>query len=172
MTGEIVTTLVGNLGADPELRFTSNSVPVAKFRMANTPRKREGDKFVNAEPTWVTVTCWRDMAQNVAESLHRGDRVVAHGTLENREYTDKDGNKRTSLELNAWALGPDLTFRTATIGDNAGDSGKQRSGGNGGGNDDPWGQASPQRPAATQGQPARTAEQQRRQQAPDEEAPW
>lgn len=115
MSGEIYTTIVGNLADDPELRHTTNGVPVCQMRVANTPRTfdRTTEKWVDAEPTWVRVVSWRNLAQNVADSLRKGERVIAYGKLENREYENKEGEKRYSLEMQAEAIGPDLTWVTA-----------------------------------------------------------
>jgi len=116
LSGEIITTVVGNLADDPELRFITDGTAVCKFRLANTPRVRNANgDWQDGEPTWVNVTCWRGLAENVAETLKRGSRAIAYGKLENRPYDDKEGVKRYSLDLTAEACGPDLTFATATI---------------------------------------------------------
>lgn len=157
---EIQVTLVGNIGGgDPELRFTPSGVAVCKFRMAQTPRKMKDGKWEDGEPTWVSVTVWRDLGEHVAETLRNGMRVIVLGNLSVRSYEDKDGNKRTSTEVDVIAIGPELTFATARVDKAA------KSGGTGGGQqrataaDDPWAGATPA-PAASrnaQGQPQAAA---------------
>jgi single-strand DNA-binding protein len=171
MSNEIRTTIVGNLGKDaPELRFTPNGVPVCRFSVANTPRKREGDKFVDGEPTWVNVTAWRSLAQNVAESISAGDRVIVTGTLENRKWEDKEGNTRYSLDMTAEAVGPDLTWATAKPAKGVHDGAKERKAT--ASREDPFESAATQRPAA--GAAPANAEQQRAAQTAGAatDAPW
>jgi len=149
---ETQVTLVGNIGGgDPELRFTPSGVAVAKFRMACTPRKRgEGEKWVDGESSWFSVTVWRQQAENVVESLRNGDRVIVQGNLQVRPYEDKEGVKRLSVEVDATSIGVELTFARAMPVKVA------KSGGNGessSGGDDGWGGASKTRPAQQQAQP-------------------
>lgn len=141
---ETMVTLVGNVGSNegPELRFTPNGVAVAKFRMACTPRKRDGDKFVDGQSSWYTVTAWRQLAENVAESLKKGDQVVVHGALSVREY-EVDGQKRTSTEVDAYAIGVSLQFATAKP---VKASGEKKTAAKPS-TDDPWGSAQPAQPA-------------------------
>jgi single-strand DNA-binding protein len=143
---EIVTTIVGNLGDAPELRFTPSGVAVAKLRVASTPRTRDGEKWIDGEPTWVTVTLWRTMAENATESLSKGDRVVVYGTLANRAWQDKENETRYSLELNAWGIGPDLTWVVAKPTDGVHEGAKKRAKGTP--KADPFEGAQTTRPAA------------------------
>lgn len=128
MAGEIYATVVGNLGDDPEMRFTASGVPVCQISIANTPRVRDNvsGEWKEADPTWVRVVCWRSLAQNVAESLRKGDRVVAYGKLENRAWEDKEGGKRYTLEMQAEAVGPDLTWVTAPTAKGVHEGAKER----------------------------------------------
>jgi single-strand DNA-binding protein len=113
---EIQVTLVGNIGGgDPELRFTTSGIPVAKFRMACTPRVKDGTEWKDGEPSWYQITAWRALGENVAETLKNGQRVIVQGNLSVRSYEDKDGVKRTSTEVDATAVGPDLAFATAVV---------------------------------------------------------
>jgi single-strand DNA-binding protein len=149
-------TLNGNIGGgDPELRFLPSGVAVAKFRMACTPQKYNKDtgKWEDLEPSWYAVTVWRNQAENVAESLRNGDRVIVLGNLSVRVYEDKEGNKRTSTEVDAQAVGADLTFATAKVikaAKSGGGTSRAASGGDG------WGDAKPAqaRPAQAAANPA------------------
>lgn len=143
-------TLVGNIGGGaPELRYLPSGVAVAKFRMACTPRKRgEGDKWVDGEPSWYNVTLWRKQAENAAESLSNGDRVIVQGNLTVRQYETEKG-KGTSVDVDATSIGVELTFATAK-------PVKAPSNGSGGrptSADDGWGNAQP----ASQARPAQAA---------------
>jgi single-strand DNA-binding protein len=141
MANETQVTLVGNIGGgDPELRFLPSGVAVCKFRMACTPRRSQDGKWVDGEPSWFQVTAWRGLGENVAESLRNGDRVVVHGNLTVRQYEDKDGNKRTSTEVDAVEIGAAMTFATVAV-----TKVKRTGGGDTGGGrstatraDDPW----------------------------------
>jgi single-strand DNA-binding protein len=184
MTGEIHATIVGNLGDDPEMRFTPSGTAVCKFPVANTARKRnDAGEYVDEEPTWVNVTCWRSLAENAVESLKRGTRVIVHGTMRNRPWEDKEGNKRYSLDMEAYALGVELTWNTVQV-EKGAHTAKQ---GNRG--DDEWASASKQRPAPQDGRQngqqanrqrqhqqagdkGRTANDQRATQSADEAPPW
>ena len=144
MANDTTITIVGNLVDDPELRFTPSGAAVAKFRIASTPRFF--DKTTNAwkdgEALFLTVNVWRQAAENVAESLTRGTRVIVTGRLRQRGWETKEGEKRTSYEIEADEVGPSLTYATVTINKNPrGSSGGN--GGFGGGSDDPWAAASP-----------------------------
>jgi single-strand DNA-binding protein len=114
LIGDIETTVVGNIAAAPELRLTPNGVAVAKVSIACTPRKREGDKWVDGATTWVRGTMWRELAEHAAESLNKGDRVIAQGTLTESEY-EKDGTKHRVWEFEIRAIGPELAFATTTV---------------------------------------------------------
>ena len=108
-------TLVGNLSGDPELRFTPSGVAVVKLRMAQPPRTKDGNEWKDGEPFWINVTAWRQLAENVAETLTSGMRVIVMGRLEQRTYDHRDGHKVTVVELTADAIGPDLTWATAKV---------------------------------------------------------
>lgn len=109
--------IAGHLGGDPELRFTPSGLPVATLTIADTPRVRNSatGQWEDGETLWMRCVAWRDLAEGVAETLRKGDRVTAHGTLKQRSYTSRDGEKRTSVELTLDAIGPDLTRATATV---------------------------------------------------------
>lgn len=129
MAGETVITVVGNLTADPELRFTPNGAAVANFTVASTPRTfdRQSNEWKDGEALFLRCSVWREAAENVAESLTKGMRVIVQGRLKARSYDDRDGNKRTSWELDVDEVGPALKFATAKV------ARAQRSGGGGGG---------------------------------------
>ncbi|GAC1326157.1 MAG: single-stranded DNA-binding protein [Mycobacteriales bacterium] len=108
-------TLVGNVVSDPQLRVTKDGVPVANFRMASTPSRYDGvaGQWRDGETIFMGVTCWRSMAQNVQASMHKGDPVVVTGKLAQHSFEGKDGQLRTSYEIEAIAVGPDLSRGTA-----------------------------------------------------------
>src|SRR5690242_6801509 len=126
--GDTVITLVGNLVDDPELRFTPSGQAVAKFRIASTPRylDKATNEWKDGESLFLTCNVWRQAAENVAESLQRGMRVIVQGRLKQRTYETKEGEKRTVFEVEADEVGPSLRNASAKI--NKG----QRSGGSGG----------------------------------------
>jgi single-strand DNA-binding protein len=107
-------TLVGNLTDDPEVRFTPAGTQVGSFRLAVTPRVREGDQWKNGETSYFTVTCWRDLASHAAESLSKGDRAVVIGRLKTRAWETPEGERRSVVEVEAEELGPSLKWATAT----------------------------------------------------------
>lgn len=115
MANDTLITVVGNLTADPELRFTQAGIAVANFTIASTPRRfdKQRNEYVDEEALFLRSTIWRDAAENVAESLEKGSRVVAQGNLVQRAFTDRDGNNRTSYELNVVEIGPSLKYATA-----------------------------------------------------------
>jgi len=117
MAGETPITLVGNLVDDPELRFTSNGQAVARFRVASTPRvyDRQAGEWRDGESLFLTCTAWRQMAENVAESLTRGTRVIVYGRLRQRSYENREGERRTALEVEVDEVGPSLRNATARI---------------------------------------------------------
>ena len=117
MAGETVITVVGNLTADPELRFTPNGAAVANFTVASTPRTfdRQTNEWKDGEALFLRCSIWREAAENVAESLAKGMRVIVQGRLKARSYDDRDGNKRTSWELDVDEVGPALRFATAKV---------------------------------------------------------
>ena len=134
MANETVLTVTGNLTSDPELRFTTNGAAVANFTIASTQRKfdRQANEFKDGETLFMRCSVWREAAENVAESLHRGTRVVAQGRLESRSYETKEGEKRTVQELAVDEIGPSLKKATAVVTknqSNGGNFGQQQSGG-------------------------------------------
>ncbi|MDN5730685.1 MAG: single-stranded DNA-binding protein [Yaniella sp.] len=162
MAGEPYITVVGNLAGDPELRFTASGHAVANFTIAQTPRTRnqQSGEWVDDETLWVRASVWRDVAENVAESLTKGMRVVAHGRLKARSFETKEGQQRTNWELDVDEIGPSLRWATAQVnrtprsgGGGFGGGGQGAPGGNWGGapagggggwgqpapNNDPWG---------------------------------
>ncbi|MFG2890305.1 single-stranded DNA-binding protein [Streptomyces sp. NPDC048248] len=134
MAGETVITVVGNLVDDPELRFTPSGAAVAKFRVASTPRTfdRQTNEWKDGESLFLTCSVWRQAAENVAESLTRGTRVVVQGRLKQRSYEDREGVKRTVYELDVDEVGASLKNATAKITKTSGRGG-QGGGGFGGG---------------------------------------
>jgi single-strand DNA-binding protein len=145
MAGETVITVVGNLTADPELRYTQNGVAVANFTIASTPRMydRASGEWKDGEALFLRASVWRDFAEHVANSLTKGSRVIASGRLRQRSYETKEGEKRTSIELEVDEIGPSLRYATASVTRVAGSR-------NGGAvvADDQW--AAPQAGGATQ----------------------
>ncbi|CAG7844470.1 Single-stranded DNA-binding protein [Pseudoclavibacter triregionum] len=129
MAGDTIITVVGNLTADPELRYTHNSLAVANFTIASTPRvfDRQANEWKDGEPLFLRASVWRDFAQNVAASLQKGSRVIAQGRLKQRSYETKEGEKRTSFELEIDEIGPSLRYATAQITRTSGGQGGQRS---------------------------------------------
>lgn len=117
MSGETVITVVGNLVDDPELRFTSSGAAVAKFRVASTPRTfdRQTNEWKDGESLFLTCSVWRQAAENVAESLQRGMRVIVQGRLKQRSYEDKEQVKRTVYELDVEEVGASLRNATAKV---------------------------------------------------------
>lgn len=164
MAGETVVTMVGNLVDDPELRFTPSGAAVANFRIASTPRTydRQSGEWKDGESLFLSCSVWRQAAENVAESLQRGMRVIVQGRLKSRSYDDREGNKRTVFEIDVDEVGPSLRSATAKVtramrsgpggeggGGNFGGGGGNQGGGFGGGGqggapqqNDPW--ATPQ----------------------------
>ena len=127
--------LVGNLTDDPELRFTPNGAAVANFRLAVTPRVRDGDSWKDGETSFFRVNVWRQQAENVAESLSKGARCVVVGRLRTRSWETPEGEKRSSTEIEADEVAPSLKFATAKVERaSRGGGGGDWSGGGGGGN--------------------------------------
>lgn len=138
MAGETVITVVGNLVDDPELRFTPSGAAVAKFRVASTPRTfdRQTNEWKDGESLFLTCSVWRQAAENVAESLQRGMRVIVQGRLKQRSYEDREGVKRTVYELDVEEVGASLRSATAKVTKTSGGggrSGQQGGYGSGGG---------------------------------------
>jgi single-strand DNA-binding protein len=117
MAGETTVTVVGNLTSDPELRFTPAGSAVANFTVASTPRlfDRESGAWRDGDALFLRCSLWREYAENVAESLVRGTRVVVHGRLRQRSYDTKEGEKRTVVELEVEEIGPSLRYATAKV---------------------------------------------------------
>lgn len=117
MANETVLTVVGNLVADPELRFTPAGAAVANFTVASTPRTfdKQRNEWVDGEALFLRCAAWKQLGENVAESLTKGMQVIVQGRLKSRSYETKEGEKRTSMELEVDAIGPSLQFATATV---------------------------------------------------------
>ena len=130
MAGETVITVVGNLTSDPELRFTPSGAAVANFTIASTPRTfdRNSNEWKDGETLFLRSSVWKEAAENVAETLTKGTRVVAQGRLKSRSYDTKEGEKRTVMEFEVDEIGPSLRYASAKV------TRTQRSGNNGGGN--------------------------------------
>jgi len=133
MAGETIITVVGNLTADPELRYTQNGLPVANFTIASTPRSfdRQSNEWVDGEALFMRASVWREFAEHVAGSLTKGMRVIATGRLKQRSYKDREGNDRTAIELEVDEIGPSLRYATAQVtrassGNSGGGRGQQR----------------------------------------------
>jgi single-strand DNA-binding protein len=151
MAGETTITLVGNLTADPELRFTPSGAAVANFTVASTPRTfdRNTNEWRDGDAMFLNCAVWRQAAENVAESLQKGMRVIVQGRLKSRSYETREGERRTVFEVDVDEIGPALKYATAKVtrttggGGGRGDrpSGASQGGGQGGGGgygDDPW----------------------------------
>jgi single-strand DNA-binding protein len=123
--------LVGNLTDDPELRFTPNGAAVANFRLAVTPRVRDGDSWKDGETSFFRINVWRQQAENVAETLQKGTRCIVVGRLRTRSWETPEGEKRSVTEVEADEIGPSLKFATAKVER----SSRGGSGGGGGGGD-------------------------------------
>lgn len=117
MAGETVITVVGNLVADPELRYTNSGAAVATFRIASTPSRfdKEQQKFVDGDALFLSCNVWRDAAEHVTESLQRGARVIVQGRLRQRSYKTKEGEDRTVFEVEVDEIGPSLRYATAKV---------------------------------------------------------
>jgi len=128
MAGETIITVVGNLTADPELRFTPSGAPVANFTVASTPRTfdKQSNEWKDGDALFLNCAVWRQAAENVAESLTKGMRVIVSGRLKQRSYETREGEKRTVFECEVEEIGPALKYATAKV--------TRSSGGSGGGN--------------------------------------
>ncbi|MDF2991875.1 MAG: ssb [Microbacterium sp.] len=115
MSGETIITVVGNLTADPELRYTQNGLPVANFTIASTPRNLKDGEWKDGDPLFLRASVWREFAEHVAGSLKKGARVIATGRLKQRSYQDREGQNRTSIELEVDEIGPSLRYATAEV---------------------------------------------------------
>jgi single-strand DNA-binding protein len=152
MAGETPITVVGNLVNDPELRFTNSGAAVASFRIASTPRTfdRQSNEWKDGEALFLTCSVWRQAAENVAESLQRGARVIVTGRLKQRTYDTREGEKRTVVEIEVDEVGPSLRYATAKVqkmsrsgGGGGGGGGYGSGGGSGAPADDPWSSSAP-----------------------------
>ena len=156
MAGDTVITVIGNLTADPELRFTPSGAAVANFTVASTPRTfdRQTNEWKDGEALFLRCNIWREAAETVTESLTKGSRVIVQGRLKQRSYETREGEKRTVVELEVDEIGPSLRYATAKVnkasrgGGGGGGFGSSGGGSRGGGTgsgqqvaDDPWGSA-------------------------------
>jgi single-strand DNA-binding protein len=160
VAGDTIITVVGNLTADPELRFTPSGAAVANFTVASTPRiyDRQSGEWKDGEALFLRCNIWREAAENVAESLTRGSRVIVTGRLKQRSFETREGEKRTVVEVEVDEIGPSLRYATAKVnkasrsggggggfGSGGGSRGQSGHSGQGGGQaaatDDPWGSA-------------------------------
>lgn len=142
MSGETVITIVGNLVDDPELRFTPAGVAVAKFRIASTPRvfDKQTNEWKDGDALFLTCSVWRKAAENVAESLGKGVRVIVQGRLKQRSYEDGQGVKRTVYEIDVDEVGPTLARATAKVSKNPAGGGQRAASAP---TDDPWATSQP-----------------------------
>ncbi|GED96013.1 single-stranded DNA-binding protein [Gordonia crocea] len=155
MAGETVITVIGNLTADPELRFTPSGAAVANFTVASTPRTfdRQTNEWKDGEALFLRCNIWREAAENVTESLTKGTRVIVSGRLKQRSFETREGEKRTVYELDVDEIGPSLRYATAKVTRASRGGGGGGFGASGGGgrpapsqpaaNEDPWGSAPP-----------------------------
>lgn len=145
--GETSITVVGNLVADPELRFTPAGAAVANFRIASTPRRfnRQTSQWEDGEAMYLTCNVWRQAAENVAESLSKGMRVIVQGRLRQRSYESREGERRSIFEVEVDEVGPSLSFATAQV-TRASRGGGQGGYGNQGGGQSMGGQGQQQQP--------------------------
>ncbi|MFC8304214.1 single-stranded DNA-binding protein [Specibacter sp. NPDC057265] len=173
MAGETTITVIGNLTSDPELRFTPSGSAVANFTIASTPRTfdRQSNEWKDGETLFLRASIWREAAENVAESLTKGTRVIVSGRLKSRTYDTKEGEKRTVMELEVDEIGPSLRYANAKVnrtqrsggqgggqggnfgGGNAGGAQGGFGGGNSGGGNAPWGGGQQQQSAAPASDP-------------------
>jgi single-strand DNA-binding protein len=178
MAGETTITLVGNLTADPELRFTPSGAAVANFTVASTPRTfdRNSNEWRDGDAMFLNCAVWRQAAENVAESLQKGMRVIVSGRLKSRSYETRDGEKRTVFEIDVDEIGPALKYATAKVtrtsggggqgagarssGGSSGSSSSSSSSGGGGGSfgDDPWASGNGGQSAASSNRPQQSSD--------------
>lgn len=139
MAGETQITVVGNLVGDPELRFTPSGSAVANFTLASTPRTfdRQSNDWKDGETLFLRASVWKEAAENVAETLTKGTRVVCQGRLKSRSYETKEGEKRTVMELEVDEIGPSLRYASAKV------TRTQRAGGGGSSSSSSWGGGQP-----------------------------
>lgn len=152
--GDIAINMAGNLTGDPELRFTAGGQAVASFTVVCSSRKlnRETDKWEDGDPTFLRCTAWRQMAENIAEGLKKGDRVMVQGILKQRSYDTREGEKRTVLEVTADDVGPSFKWKGGSVDrvqrESAGQQARQSPA-----NDDPWGSPPPYTPSGFSDEP-------------------
>ncbi|MEA1264228.1 single-stranded DNA-binding protein [Microbacterium sp. STF-2] len=148
MAGETVITVVGNLTADPELRYTQNGLAVANFTIASTPRNfdRAANEWKDGEALFLRASVWREFAEHVAGSLTKGMRVMAQGRLRQRSYQDREGNQRAAIELEVDEIGPSLRYATAQVTRAAAAGAAQRANATPAASEEPW--ATPSTPPA------------------------
>lgn len=117
MAGETVISVIGNLTADPEMRYTQNGLAVVNFTVASTPRSfdRQSNEWKDGDALFLRASAWRETAEHIAATLTKGTRVIVQGILEQRSYKDREGNDRTSIELNVQEIGPSLKYATAQV---------------------------------------------------------
>ena len=187
MAGETTITVIGNLVDDPELRFTPSGAPVANFRIASTPRTfdRQSNEWKDGDTLFLSCAVWRQAAENVAESLQRGMRVIVQGRLKSRQYETREGEKRTVFEIDVEEVGPSLRSASAKVTKTtrSGGGGGGYSGGGGGGGysgggggqsapaDDPWASPAPSQGGQGGGGWGGQSQQQGGQSAPPND-PW
>ena len=130
MSNETVITVVGNATADAELRFLASGAAVANFTVASTPRQfdRQANEWRDGETLFLRCSAWREMAENVAESVTKGTRVIVQGRLKARSYETREGDRRTSMELEVDEVGPSLKYATARVSRNAKGTGNSSQG--------------------------------------------
>ena len=145
MAGETVITVIGNLTGDPELRFTPSGAAVANFTVASTPRTfdRQSNEFKDGDTLFMRCSIWREAAENVAESLTKGTRVIVTGRLVQRSYETREGEKRSVIELEVDEVGPSLKYATAKVTKTQRSGTQSSPGGYQGGGDDPWASPAP-----------------------------
>jgi single-strand DNA-binding protein len=146
MAGETTITVVGNLTDDPELRFTPSGAAVANFTVASTPRffDKQTNEWKDGDALFLRCSVWRQAAENAAESLQRGMRVMVQGRLKQRSYETREGEKRTVYEIEVDEVGPSLKYATAKVTKaSRGGGGGSFGGGGGAAADDPWASAAP-----------------------------
>jgi single-strand DNA-binding protein len=147
MAGETIITVIGNLTADPELRYTQNGLAVANFSIASTPRSfdKQSNDWKDGDTLFLRASVWREFAEHVAGSLTKGTRVVASGRLRQRSYETEGGEKRTSFELEVDEIGPSLRYATAAV--TRATSGTKQGQAGGAPQDEPWAASAPAAPA-------------------------
>lgn len=148
MAGETIITVIGNLTADAELRYTQNGVAVANFTIASTPRTldRNTKEWVDGESLFLRASAWKELGEHVANSLTKGTRVIATGRLKQKSYETKEGEKRTSIELEIDEIGPSLRYATAQVTRAQASRTPQ-----GAANEEPWSASAPAAPNGAQG---------------------